>query len=129
MTPLGGLRRLIGAASAAAALACGGHAQDGRPDPVLSQDMGARVVAVQDRLAAQDYGGALARLDLAAAASPSPYELAVILTLRGGAKRALGDISGAAADWRGALAGGALTEMQQLSVRRSLAQLEGGASD
>ena len=105
--------------------ACAAHPQAPSPDEqVFTQNIGEIVVAAQEKLAAspQDLDGAVADLSRAAASGPSAYELGVILYMRGGAKYQLGD----PADWRRALAEGALADQERTNLQYTIAQAEAG---
>ena len=118
---------LAAAALLAALLATGAAAQDAAPDNrVFSATVGAVVGRANDKLVSQppDFVGALADLDQALSLGPTPYELGVILYMRGGAKYQLGDPAGAQADWTRALAEGALSETEHENLRYNLSQLE-----
>ena len=109
--------------------ACAAHPQAPSPDEqVFTQNIGEIVVAAQEKLAAspQDLDGAVADLSRAAASGPSAYELGVILYMRGGAKSQMGDRSGAIADWRRALAEGALADQERTNLQYTIAQAEAG---
>jgi beta-lactamase regulating signal transducer with metallopeptidase domain len=92
----------------------------------FSADVGALVVAAQQKLSATppDFQGAREDLDRALAMGPNAYELGVILYMRGGARYQQGDTTGALADWERALAEGDLAPAERSSVQFNIGQLK-----
>lgn len=96
-----------------------------RTPRVFSPEVGELVVRAQEKLSASppDNDGAREDLSRALAMPLTPYELGVVLYMRGGVKYRLGDVDGAIADWTRALAEGDLGPQEQLSVLYNVGQL------
>jgi tetratricopeptide (TPR) repeat protein/Zn-dependent protease with chaperone function len=94
-------------------------------DRTFRPDVGEAVVGANRMLTVElkDFEGALAELNRALAMNPTPYELGVILYMRGGVKYQLDDVAGALADWERALAEGSLNPTERLSITYNIAQL------
>jgi tetratricopeptide (TPR) repeat protein len=119
------------AADASAQRASGSNRQqreeeENAANRVFSPDIGEIVVAANEKLIVEpaDYRGAMADLDRAMASRGiSPYELGVVLFMRGGVKYQLEDIPGALADWNRALNEGELNQTERLSIMYNVGQL------
>jgi hypothetical protein len=90
----------------------------------LRPQVAALVSAAQAKLRASDVLGAITDLDRAMTQRPTPIEVGVTLTVRGGALYAQGDLDGALADWTRALAQGTLDQSTQLHLVHNIEQIE-----
>jgi tetratricopeptide (TPR) repeat protein len=99
---------------------------EGSSNRAFSADIGEIVVAANEKLILEppDYRGALVDLDRALnSRGISPYELGVVLYMRGGVKYQLEDTPGALADWNRALNEGDLNPTEELSIMYNVGQL------
>ena len=126
------LTAAVAAFAAGALISADAEAQRNRDDEssaegrVFTPDVGEIVVAAQEKMGQEppDIQGALSDLNRAMNnEDPSPYELGVILYMRGSAKYQLEDTSGALADWNRALAEGDLSETERLNLMYNAGQL------
>lgn len=92
---------------------------------VFSADTGEKLLAVQELLVAEQMGSALTQLNTIVSNSKklSPYELGVILLMRGNVKWQLDDSDGALSDWRRALTDGDLNDKERLSTQYNIGQI------
>ncbi|MGD2131345.1 MAG: hypothetical protein PVI23_01035 [Maricaulaceae bacterium] len=91
----------------------------------FTPEVGEATVAAQQMLTNEDYASAIVQFDaIEAQFEPSPYELGVILYLKGGAKYQTDDIDGAIADWTRALEEGELREQERANLEHNIAQLQ-----
>ena len=127
---------LVAALSVGAFLATSAEAQrasrdeeeeEGNSNRTFSPDIGEIVVAAQEKMSAEpsDIAGAMADLNRALTdEDPSPYELGVILMIRGGLKyQEYDDAQGALSDWNRALTEGDLGQSERLGLMYNVGQV------
>ena len=98
-----------------------------KPDPqrVFDPDRGEKLMEIQTILGEEQYTTALAELTKLVNDTKkiTPYELGVILMIRGNVKYNLDDTDGAIADWRRALNEGLLNESERLNLQYNIGQM------